>query len=315
MMEAAKAEAEMRPQQHRHRRPRPRLQRPENQAPRTTPGYCPRRERVTSFHPRRASGQFATDFRNLAFWANSAPDVCGEPWVCRSTLSDSLLGWQSGITFGMRWLVLPFAYVGGSYALFPEAVVANDSATLTLSRHPVELAVGYQGTSRVAPTFELAAMLDVIHRSTIEAGTDLRRTQDENKTSFGVGLRGGLSFGSLGLDPRYGARRHRSRGPARRLRRATRRHHDHRRAAPHQSPHRAWSAAISLDGGLRAETPVRRDLVAARRDVAHHRSGSSFPTVQRKGAFGWIDLFACIAIKISILWAFATRPTLMRELG
>ena len=53
-----------------------------------------------------------------------------------ATPFDSLLGWQSGMTFGMRWLVLPFAYVGGSYALFPRQLPRTTLPHLPLAGIP-----------------------------------------------------------------------------------------------------------------------------------------------------------------------------------
>lgn len=109
----------------------------------------------------------------------------------------SELGWQSGVGLGIRGFALPFAYVGASYTMFSKAVARTDDATIELARHPLELSVGYEGTSAVAPIIELAVLVDSIHRSTPEAGDDLARTPDESTVMIGLGARGGLCFGPV----------------------------------------------------------------------------------------------------------------------
>jgi hypothetical protein len=97
----------------------------------------------------------------------------------------------------LRWFALPSLYLGGSYALYPSRSADAQSASIALTRHPMELGFGYEEGAWLSPTVEVSALLDVIHRSTLSAGADYERTPDQSQVLLGVGLRGGVSWGPV----------------------------------------------------------------------------------------------------------------------
>ncbi len=101
------------------------------------------------------------------------------------------LTWQSGMAVGARWLVLPTAYVGARYTLFPAASLDAGSARVSIARHPGELVLGYAAGTSLLMNFELSAIFEHSSRETVATDAAFAPTRPGSHWTFGLGPRAG----------------------------------------------------------------------------------------------------------------------------
>jgi hypothetical protein len=99
--------------------------------------------------------------------------------------------WQSGMAVGACWLVLPTAYVGARYTLFPAATVSAGGARVSIARHPGELVLGYAGGTSLLMNFELSALFEHSSRETLATDAAFAPTRPGSHWTFGFGPRVG----------------------------------------------------------------------------------------------------------------------------
>jgi hypothetical protein len=103
------------------------------------------------------------------------------------------LGWQSGLTLGLRWQ-FGSLYAGISYTIFPVILTETPPVNLFLTRHPGAITVGYEWPSRLAPSIQLDLIADYIQRRTDRVEGDLSETPPEARWNFGLGARAGIAW-------------------------------------------------------------------------------------------------------------------------
>jgi hypothetical protein len=102
--------------------------------------------------------------------------------------------WQSGFTPGVRWTALRWLYVAGRYTFFPKLEGGTNDTAVSIARHPVELAVGYVGTTRLAANAELGFVYDHTTRQTRSNAPGYEPTPTARRSSFAVTAKAGASF-------------------------------------------------------------------------------------------------------------------------
>ena len=101
------------------------------------------------------------------------------------------LTWQSGMAVGARWLVVPTAYVGARYTLFPAAGVVAGGAHVSLTRHPGELVLGYAAGTSLLVNVEVSAIIEHSSRETLATDAAFAATRPRSHWTFGLGPRAG----------------------------------------------------------------------------------------------------------------------------
>jgi hypothetical protein len=117
-------------------------------------------------------------------------------------------GWQSGMAVGVRWLVVPTTYVGARYALFPASGFDAGGASVSITRHPAELVLGYAAGTTLLVNFELSAIVERSSRETLATDPAFEPTPPRSHWTFGFGPRVGAIVApspSLRLAVRAGA--------------------------------------------------------------------------------------------------------------
>ena len=81
--------------------------------------------------------------------------------------------------------------------------------SIILVRHPGAVVLGYEGSTRLAPTIEMEMLVDYVTRSNVQVEDDFVSTPSTGRWFFGVGAMAGLTWsivprvrllGQVGID-------------------------------------------------------------------------------------------------------------------
>jgi hypothetical protein len=147
-------------------------------APSPAPSPAPTPARAVELESSEATSQAATD-RLFLFVGYAGVHPGGE------------LSWQSGASVSARWLLVPTAYLGARYTLFPASKVDAAAARISITRRPAELLFGFATGTWVLANLELSAILEHSSRETLATDPAFEPMPASSRWSFGLGPRVG----------------------------------------------------------------------------------------------------------------------------
>lgn len=103
-------------------------------------------------------------------------------------------GWRTGATLGVRWFAVRPLYVGARYAFFSELEARRDSIAVGVTRHPLEVMIGYGGSARFAGSAEFGFIADYATRETRTTGLGYRPTPESRRWMLAISGRAGVSW-------------------------------------------------------------------------------------------------------------------------